>query len=210
MVPSSFMISQITPEGFRPAIRARSTEASVCPARTSTPPLRARSGKMCPGRARSLAVASGAIAVRMVCARSAAEIPVVTPSRASIVSVNAVPNRDEFCCVIGISRRRSARSSVNVRQMRPRPNRAMKLIASGDTCSAASVRSPSFSRSSSSTTTTMRPARISASAPGTSVKGSSIMRTGSGITVLLFSRMVTLNSKSATRRRRFLIYQGGE
>ncbi len=39
--PSSRIISQITPEGFSPASRARSTEASVCPARTSTPPLRA-------------------------------------------------------------------------------------------------------------------------------------------------------------------------
>src|SRR5205814_8270964 len=46
-----------------------------------------------------------------------------------------------------------------------------KLLASGVTCSAARVRSPSFSRSSSSTTTTMRPARISETAPGTSVNG---------------------------------------
>src|SRR5581483_2225455 len=52
----------------------------------------------------------------------------------------------------------------------------MKLIASGDTCSAARVRSPSFSRSSSSTTTTMRPARISSTAPGTSIKGASKVR----------------------------------
>jgi len=41
IVPSSFMISQITPAGRRPAILARSTDASVCPARTNTP-LRAR------------------------------------------------------------------------------------------------------------------------------------------------------------------------
>src|SRR3984885_2464827 len=47
----------------------------------------------------------------------------------------------------------------------------MKLMASGVTNSAASVRSPSFSRFSSSTTTTMRPAWISAMAPGTSMKG---------------------------------------
>ena len=39
------MISQITPEGLSPASRARSTAASVCPDRTSTPPWRARSGK---------------------------------------------------------------------------------------------------------------------------------------------------------------------
>ena len=38
IVPSSFMISQMTPAGYRPAMRARSTAASVCPARTSTPP----------------------------------------------------------------------------------------------------------------------------------------------------------------------------
>src|SRR3954465_15112961 len=52
----------------------------------------------------------------------------------------------------------------------------MKLMASGVTRSAASVRSPSFSRSSSSTTTTIRPARISSRAPGTSVNGASRMR----------------------------------
>src|ERR1700722_5008887 len=48
--------------------------------------------------------------------------------------------------------------------MSPRPCLAMKLIASGVTNSAASVRSPSFSRSSSSTTTTIRPAFISSTA----------------------------------------------
>src|SRR5207237_2804653 len=47
----------------------------------------------------------------------------------------------------------------------------MKLMASGVTISAARVRSPSFSRSSSSTTTSMRPARISARAVATSVNG---------------------------------------
>src|ERR1035437_4051580 len=57
----------------------------------------------------------------------------------------------------------------------------MKLMASGVTNSAARVRSPSFSRSSSSTTTIMRPARTSASAPGTSVKGGSKVRADSGI-----------------------------
>src|ERR1035441_659415 len=57
IVPSSFMISQITPAGLRPARRARSTLASVWPARTSTPPSLARSGNMCPGRARRKGVA---------------------------------------------------------------------------------------------------------------------------------------------------------
>src|SRR3989338_9248241 len=50
MVPSSFKISQITADGFKPANLDKSIEPSVCPLRTKTPPLRARSGKICPGR----------------------------------------------------------------------------------------------------------------------------------------------------------------
>ena len=56
------------------------------------------------GRDRSQ-VERGSMAVRMVCARSAAEMPVVTPSRASMVSVKAVPKREEFCWVMGKRRR---------------------------------------------------------------------------------------------------------
>jgi maleate cis-trans isomerase len=37
-------------------------------------------------------------------ARSAAEMPVVTPSRASIDSVKAVPKREVLSCVMGPSR----------------------------------------------------------------------------------------------------------
>ena len=168
IVPSSFMISQITPAGRRPARRARSTEPSVCPARRSTPPSRARSGKMWPGRTRSVGRASSRIAVRIVCARSAAEMPVVTPSRASIEIVKAVPRGAEFSAsgtIISRCSRRSWSGSMG-RQISPRPYFAMKLIASGVTFSAAMQRSPSFSRSSSSTRTTMRPARISAIASG--------------------------------------------
>ena len=62
------------------------------------------------------------------------------------------------------SRSSSSRSAVIARQIRPRPWRAMKLIASGVTFSAAIVRSPSFSRSSSSTTMIMRPARTASTA----------------------------------------------
>ena len=58
--------------------------------------LRARSGKTCPGRARSFGTASSAMAARMVVARSAAEIPVVTPWRASIDTVKAVPKPELF------------------------------------------------------------------------------------------------------------------
>ena len=59
MVPSSRAISTMAAAGRSPASRARSTPASVCPARTSTPPGRARSGKTCPGRTKSAASAVG-------------------------------------------------------------------------------------------------------------------------------------------------------
>ena len=95
----------------------------------------------------------------------------MTPVRASIASQNAVPNCEVFSEVMGPMCRCSRRSSVIARQTSPRPNLAMKLMASGVTFSAARVRSPSFSRSSSSTTTIMRPARISSIASGTSVNG---------------------------------------
>ena len=52
-------------------------------------------------------------------------------------------------------------SIVSVRQISPRASRAMKLIASGVQQSAASSRSPSFSRSSSSTSKTILPRRYS-------------------------------------------------
>ena len=164
MVPSSFMTSQMTPAGVSPARRAKSTAASVWPARASTPPGFAMSGNTWPGCTRSSGPLRGSMATRMVCARSAAEIPVVTPSRASMVTVKAVPNREVLLRTMGIRCIFSARSAVMDRQMSPRPCAAMKLTASGVTNSAAMVRSPSFSRSSSSTTTTMRPAFISSRA----------------------------------------------
>src|SRR5512134_2838667 len=58
-----------------------------------------------------------------------------------------------------------------LRHTSPRPWRAMKLIASGVTNSAARVRSPSFSRSSSSTRMTILPARISSRASSILVSG---------------------------------------
>ena len=64
MVPSSFMISQITPAGKSPARRAMSTAASVWPARTSTPPSRATSGKTWPGLTISRQSFSGLMADR--------------------------------------------------------------------------------------------------------------------------------------------------
>src|SRR3984957_17113641 len=167
MVPSSFMISQMTPAGVTPARRARSTEPSVCPVRTRTPPRRARNGNTWPGVTMSSGRALAWAATRIVCARSAALMPVVTPWRASMLTVKAVPSEGPLRpggCIIG-SLIRSTCSSTSVTQMRPRPCVAMKLMASGVTNWAAMVRSPSFSRSSSSTRMTILPARMSAMAP---------------------------------------------
>jgi len=44
MVPSSFIISQITAESFNPANLEISTAASVCPALVKTPPSQAING----------------------------------------------------------------------------------------------------------------------------------------------------------------------
>ena len=63
----------------------------------------------------------------------------------------------------GISRR-SSRSGVMDMQIRPRPWVAMKLMLSGVTRSAAMVKSPSFSRSSSSTTMIILPSQMSSMA----------------------------------------------
>src|SRR5512133_3806403 len=76
MVPSSFMISQMTPLGCSPARRAKSTLASVCPVRVSTPPGRARRGNTWPGFTKCWGLASGAMRAWMVRERSWALMPV--------------------------------------------------------------------------------------------------------------------------------------
>src|SRR5262245_20273161 len=164
MVPSSRRISQMTPAGANPARRARSTAPSVCPARTRTPPRRARSGKTWPGVTMSADVAFARTAVRMVVARSTAEMPRPMPWRASTETVNAVPSGARFSLTIIGRPSWSQRFSVSDRQMSPRPYVAMKFTCSAVTRSAATQRSPSFSRSSSSIKMIMRPARSSASA----------------------------------------------
>ena len=65
--------------GEEPSSRAKSTPASVCPSRASTPPSLARRGKMWPGRWKSVAPASGFASRALVLARSAALILVVMP-----------------------------------------------------------------------------------------------------------------------------------
>jgi len=104
------------------------------------------------------------MAARMVAARSTAEMPRPMPWRASIETVNAVPSGARFSRTIIGRPSCSHWCSVSDRQMSPRPCVAMKLMCSGVTRSAATHRSPSFSRSSSSIRMIMRPARISSSA----------------------------------------------
>ena len=162
--PSGFITSQITADGVKSAKRVKSQPASVCPARTKTPPSRARRGNMCPGWTISLAPNFGLAATAIVRARSDAEIPVVTPSRASIETVKFVPYCVPFSpapTIIG-KPSSSQRASVKHRHTKPRACVTIKLIAAGVTKSLAMTKSPSFSRSSSSTRTTMRPALSSA------------------------------------------------
>ena len=67
------------PASSKPAIRDKSTAASVCPARLSTPPFLALSGNICPGFPNSSGLVLGSIIAKTVLARSPAEIPVVQP-----------------------------------------------------------------------------------------------------------------------------------
>ena len=117
MVPSSLTISQSTPAGRSPASTARSIDASVWPGRRSTPPALARSGTTWPGRDRSVGTVSAEASRRMVCARSAAEMPVVTPLRASTVTAYAVPRLSWLVWYIGGRSRRSASGSGSGTQM---------------------------------------------------------------------------------------------
>src|SRR5579875_242918 len=104
-------------------------------------------------------------------------MPVVTPSRASIETVNAVSCSDWLRRVIGLRPSCSQRSALSARQIRPRASLAMKLTDSGVTNCAAITRSPSFSRSSPSHTITVRPARMSATASSI-VSNGLLMRSG--------------------------------
>ena len=173
IVPSSFWISQMIPAGSHPARRARSTAASVCPARFNTPPSRARSGKMCPGRAKAEWVTFGSASARKVAARSAAEMPVLVPSRRSTDTVNAVRWLSVLWSTIIGRRNSSQRSPVSGATTTPEVWRMMNASFSGVTYCAAMMRSPSFSRSSSSTSTTISPRPIAAITSSIGANGSS-------------------------------------
>src|SRR5829696_10033818 len=120
---------------------------------------------------RSSGPVSSSTATRQVWALSAAEMPVVMPSFASIEAVNAVPMREALWVTISGMSRRSTISPAMGRQIRPRPWAAMKLMSSGVTSSAAMVRSPSFSRSSSSHTMTILPCLMSSTISSIGLNG---------------------------------------
>jgi len=155
--PSSRMIEQMTAASPAPARRHNSIEASAAAGRTLTPPSAVMRGNTCPGETRSPAVVSGATATLMVCARSAAEIPVVTPLAASIERPCGLPDCWSGPGLISSIPRSDARFGVSARQMRPRPWVAMKFIASGVTWRAAIQKSMSPPRSRSPVMIIMRP-----------------------------------------------------
>ena len=157
------MTSHTTAAGVNPAKRARSMLASVCPRRSSTPPALARRGKTWPGITISQGLLFGSASTLIVWARSKAEIPVETPCRASTDTVKFVPKPAPFRLegtIMGTSSRSSISPARGV-QINPRACCAMKFMASGVACCAAMTKSPSFSRSSSSTTITNLPASTS-------------------------------------------------
>ena len=128
------------------------------PTRCSTPPGRARSGKTWPGCTRS----------RGAAARVDRHLDRVRPVVRRDPGGHAVARLDRdregraerrlvLFASSAASSSSSHRSGVRQRQISPRAFVAMKLTASGVTNCAAMVRSPSFSRSSSSTTTTNFP-----------------------------------------------------
>mmetsp|Transcript_8253 Transcript_8253/g.16549 ORF Transcript_8253/g.16549 Transcript_8253/m.16549 type:complete len:223 (-) Transcript_8253:259-927(-) len=161
IVPSSFTISHNTPAGAQPAKRDRSTEASVCPGRTKTPPCRHLNGNMCPGLLKSSGTDDILDNALIVAVLSAAEIPVVVPTRRSTVTVNAVDMASSFC-VGGIMRGISSLSKsspVIPTQITPLVCLTINAIVSSVTLSPDTIKSPSFSLSSSSSTTTGIPCR---------------------------------------------------
>ena len=167
MVPSSFIISTKTPAGSKPANLAKSIVASVCPVRRKTPPFLARKGKICPGLPKSSGFVSGFIKACTVLALSDAEIPVVQPCPfKSILTVKGVSCKTVLFLTIKSKPNSSHLSSIKGAQIKPLPCVAMKLIISGVTLRAAVKKSPSFSRSSSSTTIINFPAFISSIASG--------------------------------------------
>ncbi len=120
---------------LEPASLARSTPPSLftAGARKHAVGLGPQRKKNMAGRDQVLSgLALSATATWMVRARSAAEMPVAMPSRASMEIVKLVPKRGKIAaCHQGQPELVAHSSGAIGRQIRPRPNLAMKLMASG-------------------------------------------------------------------------------
>src|SRR5262249_2222665 len=123
----------------------------------STPPSLPTSGNTWPGRTKSLAPLFGLASARTVLLRSSAEMPVVRPWRTSTDTGKAVPSGASLSATMGSRCRRLASSEASGAHTMPEVLRMMNAIFSGVQSEAATNRSPSFSRSSSSVTTTISP-----------------------------------------------------
>ena len=102
-----------------------------------------------------------------MCARSADDIPVLMPDAASTATAIAVPCSVVLCFTIIEMPNRSSSSGIIGTQISPRPWVAMKLIFSAVASCAAMTKSPSFSRSSSSTMITIPPRLMASTARST-------------------------------------------
>ena len=109
--------------------------------------------------------------------RCSAEMPVVSPCFTSTETVKAVPSGASLAATIGCRCSRRASSSGRGAQTMPQQLRMMKAIFSGVQREAATIRSPSFSRSSSSVTITISPRAIASIA---SVTDAATSRTCTG------------------------------
>ena len=148
----------MTADDCKPQILAISTEASVWPALTKIPPSRATSGNICPGLSKSWGLDFGFATNLAVVDLSWADIPVVVPLLASMEIVNAVVSRFSFGLFLtGDKSSLSATSVSIVTHINPLPWVAIKLITFGVANSDATIRSPSFSLSASSTRITILP-----------------------------------------------------
>lgn len=96
---------------------------------------------------------TGSARARKVAARSAAEMPVVVPALRSTDTVKAVPFGSWLRETMGGSRRSSQRSPGSATHITPEEWRTTKPTVSAVASSPARIRSPSFSRDSSSVTT---------------------------------------------------------
>jgi hypothetical protein len=130
-------------------------------------------------------------------ARSCAEIPVETPSRASIDTVKAVPERRLVVVRHRTQLELVAALGCQAEADEPTAVGGHERDRLGVTNCAAAVRSPSFSRSASSTTTTKRPERMSSIASSIVANGEAGVRRGQ---IRGHARIVALSGKSTVRR----------